>query len=442
MFRFFYNELIEWKNSAEKKPLLVKGVRQCGKSYIIEKFGKENYSDYAKFVFEGNEELKKIFEKNLDVDRILDELSYLRGKKITEKTLIFFDEIQFCDAAISSLKYFYENRPEYNIVCAGSLLGLKLSKKLSNSKNSYSYPVGKVEVKTLFPMNFLEFLNVVDEYSFKNIFQKNKTRLEETELNNLNKIYHEYLAIGGMPEAVKSWKKNRDAQKINKIHKQIISDYLIDIMKFAPTSQVTKITEIWHSFSTQLAKENSRFFFNRVVNGGRASQLEEALQWLLDAGLLYKVPMITKPNIPQYEYQDSNKFKVYCCDCGLLHANANISTETVLLSETFSPYCKGSFTENFVCEELKSMLKETNNIFYWKGENIRHEVDFVIHFHNKVIPIEVKSGKVGKYVSLQEYVEKYNPEYAFLLSPNNIKVGKIIHLPLFMIFDLDNYIDH
>lgn len=433
--RLLYNELLKWKNSENRKPLILKGVRQCGKTWLLREFGKNNYDDVAYFNFEGNEALQKRFEQNLDVQRIIEELSILNNKIIQpEKTLIIFDEIQFCNKALTSLKYFCENAPQYHIVCAGSLLGILLSKPLS-------FPVGKVDFLELKPMNFYEFLLANNEEMLLEYLKKNITKIPETFENKLINYLRYFYIVGGMPEVVDKWITTKDIQQVEKIQDIILNSYELDFAKHAPLYDTPKLSLIWDYIPRELSRENSKFIYGHVKQGARAKDLEDALQWLISAGLCYKINKIEKPNIPISSYLDMQSFKIYMCDVGLLRRKAKVDAN-IILSDNKEIYkeFKGAIAENFVLLELNSINGEIP--YYWTSGNTA-EVDFIWQLNDQIIPIEVKSGENLSARSLTIYRQKYNPDIAIKVSMKNFeKQEKIINVPLYLLWNIEKIIEN
>ena len=429
MKRLIYNELLKWKESKDRKPLILKGVRQCGKTWLLKEFGKNNYEDIAYFNFEGNEALKARFEQDLDVKRIIEELSILNKKRIEpEKTLIIFDEIQFCDKALTSLKYFYENLPEYHIVCAGSLLEIYLAKPLS-------FPVGKVDFLELKPMNFYEFLLANDEEMLINYLKNNISKVPEMFENKLINYLKYYYIVGGMPEVVQKWIQTKDIEEVEKIQDIILNSYELDFAKHAPLSDVPKLSLIWAYIPRELSRENSKFVYGHVKEGARAKELEDAMQWLISANLCYKVSRTEKPNIPLATYVDLKNFKLYMCDVGLLRRKAKVEA-SIILDDSKEEYkeFKGAMAENFVLLELNSM--KYDNLYYWTSGNTA-EVDFVWQFKDNIIPIEVKSGTVLTSRSLTLYRQKYKPDMALKVSMKNYEEhGNLINVPLYLLWNI------
>jgi uncharacterized protein len=429
--RLIINELIKWKNRKERKPLILKGVRQCGKTYILNEFGKENYEEVAYFNFEGNPALAERFEQDLDPRRIIMELGVLSGKKIkSQSTLIIFDEIQFCNAALTSLKYFYEQTPEYNIVCAGSLLGIALSKPLS-------FPVGKVDFLTLRPMSFYEFLLANDVEMLLEYIEKHneQTPVPKMFADKLMTLMKSYFITGGMPEVVAKWIESKDIGEVERIQDVILNSYELDFAKHAPTTDFPKLSLIWKSIPDQLAKENGKFIYGHVKPGARAKDLEDAMQWLISAGMVYKVNKIEKPSIPLSAFSNKSYFKLYMSDIGLLRRMSRLPASSIFEEAVLYSEFKGALTENYVLSELVNFHGEVP--YYWKSGNTA-EVDFVVQFEEKIVPIEVKASTNVKSRSLQVYREKYKPEVSVRTSMLNLKKDEgLLNLPLYMIWTIE-----
>ena len=432
MKRVVYQDLLKWKNAEDRKPLILKGVRQCGKTWLLKEFGKNNYEDVAYFNFEGNEALKARFEQDLEVDRILEELSILNHKSIQPgKTLVIFDEIQFCNRALTSLKYFCENAPEYHIVCAGSLLGILLSKPLS-------FPVGKVDFLELRPMNFYEFLLANDEEMLIHYLKKNRDKVPIMFEKQLQNYLKNYYMVGGMPEVVEKWIATKDIEQVEKIQDMILNSYELDFAKHAPLHDTPKLSLIWNYIPRELSRENSKFIYGHVKEGARAKDLEDALQWLVSAGMCYKINRIEKPNMPLSSYIDRQSFKIYMCDVGLLRRKARVEASIVLEDdkEIYKEF-KGALAENFTLLELLAINGE--NPYYWISGN-QAEVDFVWQYKGKAIPIEVKSGENLGSRSLTLYRKKYEPEVAVKTSLKNVELQDgLIHIPLYLLWNLKRF---
>ena len=435
MERLLFQELIAWKEKTNRKPLILKGVRQCGKTYLLKTFGRQCYADTAYFNFEETESLKTLFETDYEVIRILFELGLTLGRTIQrETTLIIFDEIQECGRAITALKYFCENAPEYHIVCAGSLLGIALKKQPS-------FPVGKVDFLTLYPMSYVEFLLANGETQLAGYLTafKRGEKISEPVANKLATYLKQYYVTGGMPEVVQMWCETHDIEKTEKVQQMILDSYQFDFSKHAPVKDFPKILAIWQSIPEQLAKDNSKFIFGHVRKGWRAKDLEDALVWLEGAGLVHKVCRIEKPFIPMSAYADPTVFKLYLCDVGLLRKLSKLPYEVILESSALYTEFKGAMTENFVlCELLKS---SENTPYYWTSGNSA-EVDFVIQCGTQIVPIEVKSERNVKAKSLAEYRKKYEPVYAVKTSMRSETNGiGVLNIPLYLIGRLQALID-
>lgn len=424
--------LIKWKNSKNKKPLILEGARQVGKTYILKQFGKENYEGVAYFNFDHDEDLYNLFNQTKDPKRILEQLAFIYGKAINpKKTLIFFDEIQECPNALNSLKYFNEEANEYDIVCAGSLLGIKLSHT--------SFPVGKVEFMSMYPMSFSEFLladncsNLVEYMDSINEIEK----IPDLFFNMLTEKLKAYYIIGGMPEAVFSWVNEKDMEKVNNILDNILKSYENDFAKHTTETEANKISLIWNSVPSQLAKENKKFLYQVVKNGARAREYESALNWLNNANLIYKVYNVSKTALPLKAYTDLSCFKIYMLDVGLLRRMSNIDSRIIIEGNRLFEEFKGAFTENYVLNALIQKYGIVPNYFTFD----RNEIDFVIQTNNKIIPIEVKSNKTTNNISLTKYNLKFDNDISIRFSMNNLnKDEKILNIPLFLIEYIEKFI--
>lgn len=433
MERTLIYKLMEWKNKSSRKPLILKGVRQCGKTYLLKEFGKRYYEDTAYFNFEETEALKAVFEKDYDTKRIVFELGLHCGKTIQPgTTLLFFDEIQECGRAITAMKYFCENAPEYHIVCAGSLLGIALQKQLS-------FPVGKVDFLTLYPMSFIEYLRAGEEEAVADYIEQYKKgdALPAVVSEKLELLLKQYYVTGGMPEVVETWFRTKSIEQVENVQQAIINSYELDFAKHAPAKDFPKLSAIWRSIPEQLAKENTKFIFSHVKKGWRSKDLEDALEWLIGAGLVYKVCKIEKPYIPLSSYADDTAFKLYMSDVGILRKLSKLPYEVVLDATPHYREFKGSMTENYVLFELIQSVDDT--AYYWSSGNTA-EVDFIIQSGAEIVPIEVKSEKNVKARSLAEYRKKYEPRYAVKTSmKNEIGGEEVLNIPLYMISQLESF---
>lgn len=434
MKRHIFNQLKDWKQSRSRKPLILQGARQVGKTTILESFGRSEFKSCAYVNFEQDARASAIFEQDLKPDRIIKALALHLGMQIiAEESLIFFDEIQACPNALNSLKYFCEQAKEYYVVSAGSLLGIKLS-------NDKGFPVGKVNFLELFPMTFFEFLEALGqtplaEYlSGLNKFESINTAIHE-DLCDLLKIY---LYVGGMPEAVKTYIEKDDIAAVRQVHIEIIKAYLLDFSKHAPSNQIMKITSIWNSLPEQLAKENKKFVFSAIKSGARAREYETALQWLIDAGLIYISYDIKTPRFPLKAYLDNNAFKIYCLDVGILGALSDLDAKIILEKNALFTAFKGALTENLAAQLLK--CAGVKQLFYWTSANTA-EVDFIVPFENSILPLEIKSGASTKKKSLMVYDKQYQPDILNRAGLLNLKKdGKVCNYPLYLLerFPLKN----
>lgn len=433
MERTLIAKLVEWKEKANRKPLILKGVRQCGKTYLLKEFGKRHYESCAYFNFEENDALKTVFEKDYDTSRIVFELGLYFGKTIEPgKTLLILDEIQECGRAITAMKYFCENAPEYHIVCAGSLLGIALQKQLS-------FPVGKVDFLTLYPMSFSEFLRAAGPETLADYVEnfKKGDNLPEVIGEKLATFLRQYYITGGMPEVVEVWCNTHSIEQVEGVQQAIINSYELDFAKHAPTKDFPKLSAIWRSIPEQLAKENTKFIFSHVKKGWRSKDLEDALEWLIGAGLVYKVCKIEKPFIPLSSYADDTSFKLYMSDVGILRKLSKLPYEVVLDATPTYKEFKGSMTENYVlCELLKSV---DDTAYYWSSGNTA-EIDFIIQSATEIVPIEVKSERNVKARSLSEYRKKYTPKYSVKTSMKHETDGEeVLNIPLYLISRMANF---
>lgn len=431
--------LVAWKDDAERKPLLLTGVRQCGKTYICKEFGKEYFKDVAYFYFEGNNDLASIFEQNFDVTRIIRELGQvIRGREIVPgKTLVIFDEVQACPRAITSLKYFCENMRDLHIICAGSLLGVALK------RDTISFPVGKINRMQMYPLSFLEFFRATDqgEALYKNILQYGiENELPQLYVTELEKALRQYYIVGGMPEIVSVWLKKGDYSGIDKMQEDLLEDYSNDFAKYAPHEDVLKLGWIWNSIPKQLAKANNKFIFSHVKEGKRSADLEDALLWLENAGLAYKLELVEKPELPLSAQADATFFKEYMCDIGLLRKKAQVSAKTVLEGSELYKTFKGAFTENYVLNEL---LTQGIKPYFWRSNNMA-EVDFIFEHDSKIIPAEVKAADHTRAKSYGQFCKRYAVPLGFKFSLKNVGCNvvertKTYSVPLYLIWRLGEY---
>lgn len=438
MYREIINDLKKWKDKSRRKPLILTGVRQCGKTYIVDEFARSNFESYVYVNFESEETLSAIFDYDFDVNRIIKELErHFKMEIIPGKTLVFFDEIQECTRAITSLKYFCEQMRDLHIVCAGSLLGVALKKK------QISFPVGKVNRLQLYPMSFKEFIIANDRADLIDTFKEWPTDREIPKLYTapMEELLKAYYIVGGMPEVVKTWIETHDYEEVEEVQKEILDDYADDFSKHAPLTDVPKIRWIWDSVPVQLAKENNKFIFSHVKEGKRSAELEDALQWLVDAGLLIKTELVEKPEIPLEGAADKTYFKVYMSDVGLLRAKSKVSVNTILEESDLYIRYKGAFAENYVLNELKSIGKAP---FFWRSGNTA-EVDFIYEEEGEIVPVEVKAADNTQAKSYKQFCKKYQPKKGLKLSRKNIAENlcestTTFNIPLYLEWNIDRYI--
>lgn len=440
MERDIMKQLVEWKNSAERKPLLLTGVRQCGKTYVCKEFGEQYFEDTAYFNFEGNKGLASVFEYDFDIERIIDELgNIIRGKEIIPgKTLVIFDEIQSCPAAVTSLKYFCENKRELHVVCAGSLLGVSIK------RDNISFPVGKVDRLFMYPMSFSEFLRADGGEGIYKGVQKYDLDREIPELYTkaLEKALKYYYIVGGMPEVVEKWVDTHNFEQIEKLQDNILLDYSSDFAKHAPKTDIPKLGWIWDSIPKQLAKDNNKFVFSHVKAGKRSSELEDALEWLVDAGLVYRLELVTNPELPLAFCADASFFKVYMADVGLLRRKSGVSHKTIMEDSDLYKNFKGAFTENFVLTELKTLGIVP---YFWRSGNTA-ELDFLFEYEDRIIPVEAKADIHTRAKSYRQFCKKYGPSLGFKFSMKNagnnmVEDTATYSVPLYMIWRVKSFLN-
>ena len=440
MKREITKQLIAWKDRTDRKPLLLTGVRQCGKTYTIRQFGEEQFEDVAYFNFEENDTLSSVFDYDFKTDRILDELSSaVLGRKIQPgKTLVIFDEIQACPRAITSLKYFCENQPDLHLIAAGSLLGVAIRRE------NTSFPVGKVNRMEMFPMTFPEFVCADGGENLIQGLQKLDLSREIPAIFTvpLEKYLKLYYVVGGMPEVVKRWTETHSFEKVAEKQDEILHDYADDFGKHAPIAELTRIRMIWESIPTQLAKENNKFVFSHVRTGARAKELEDAMEWLVNAGLVYQLKLVEKPQIPLAGEADQTYFKVYLSDIGLLCRRSRIHYKTVLEGNDQFVRLKGALTENYIQTQLTAMNIDS---WFWRS-GTSAEIDYLIEEKGLMIPIEVKSADNTKAKSLRLFCSRYHPGMAVKTSLKNVGVSDedgthVWSIPLYAFFRLNEYID-
>ena len=437
MYRTITDELIKWKNSKRRKPLMITGVRQCGKTYVLKELGDQYFENTCYINFEANSNYASVFDFDFDVNRIINELEIIQKTKIIPgKTLLIFDEIQECPKAITSLKYFCEDLQELHLVCAGSLLGVALKKE------NISFPVGKVNRMQMYPMSFKEFVIAMGEERYIKLFEKwdvNRT-IPEGYSRPMEQLLKTYLAVGGMPEAVCDYISNKDYQTVVEIQNEILSDYADDFSKNAPVTEIEKLRMIWESIPKQLAKDNNKFVFSHVKEGKRAHELEAALGWLKSAGLIHILELVQNAEIPLSLNAEDKYFKVYMSDVGLLSRRLGVSIDDYLSENDTLKTSKGAITENYVMNEL---LYQKKTPYYWKSGNTA-ELDFIYENDGKVIPVEVKAATNTQAKSYKQFSKKYEPKVGFKSSLKNIASNMVngsntISLPLYLLWNVGFY---
>ena len=429
MKRYALQNLIAWKNSKDRKPLLLYGARQVGKTWLMEEFGKTNFPDYVILNLEKNERIANVFQKTLEPQEILTAIEMETRQTISKDTLIILDEIQACPSAITSLKYFCEDLPEYHIIAAGSLLGVAIH-------SGVSFPVGKVESMYIYPMTFCEFLDAIGEERLCETINNRDFNLISVFKDKIVDYLKTYFYIGGMPEIVKNYVENKDFQQVREIQKRILNDYKEDFSHHIPVEIRPLVTKLWESVPRQLAKENKKFVYKEIDNDkARSKAYDPALEWLKDSGLVYQIARLSKPALPISAYKEYNIFKLFMLDIGLLSAKSNLDIRILLEGSRIFTEFKGAITEQYVLQEL--MAQQNVDIGYWGNLNGQAEVDFVLQMDSQVIPIEVKAGINLKAKSLSTYKEKFNPDILVRTSLADYKKSdNLFDIPLYMIEQL------
>ncbi len=429
MYRVAIEKLLKWKENKHRKPLIIEGARQVGKTWLMKEFGETAYTDTVYINFDSNSRMADLFASDLNTDRLITGLELYAGRKINpDNTLLIFDEVQEVPRALSSLKYFYENAPQYHIVCAGSLLGIALH-------GGTSFPVGKVDFLKLYPLSFQEFLMATGNERFTELLEKQDfqmiTSFKQTYIDSLKYYYF----VGGMPEAVQSFVEEKDFNEVRAIQKRILAAYEQDFSKHAPVEIVPKIRMLWNSIPSQLAKENKKFVYGLVREGARAKEYETAIMWLTDCGLVHKVSRFNTACIPLKAYEDLKAFKLYVLDVGLLGCMTGLRQRTLLDGKDLFIEFKGALTEQYVCQQLKTI--QDLNVYYYTNERGSCEVDFIIDTGEQIIPIEVKAEVNLKAKSLRTYRDKYSPEISLRISMADYKREDwLVNLPLYAVEEI------
>ncbi len=432
MERTAFRELKAWKEHDKRKPLIVRGVRQCGKTWLIKEFGRREYARVAYINFESSKLMQSLFEVDFDIQRIITAIQIETGVQITPKdTLIVLDEIQEATGGLTALKYFKENAPEYHIIAAGSLLGVALHQ-------TKSFPVGTVAFVDLYPLDFGEFLMAVGQKPLLDLLEKRDWTLIKTFKEKYINLLRQYYYVGGMPEVVASFVEKNDFAEVRELQKGILTSYEQDFSKHAPYEIVPRIRMIWDSIPAQLSKEKKKFVYGQVKKGARAKDYVLAMTWLEDSGLIYRIERVSKPGIPLKGYADNSAFKLFICDVGLLAAMGDIDARTLLDGNTIFTEFKGALAEQYVLQQL--VVKNDMPIYYWSAseEGGKSEVDFVIQYSGNVIPIEVKAEENLKAKSLKAYCDKYLPKVAIRTSMSDFREESwLVNIPLYAIGQLE-----
>ena len=426
MYRIAIEKLYKWKNSKRRKPLIIEGARQVGKTWLMKEFGKQAYADTVYINFDSNSRMADLFSADLDTDRLIMGLELYAGRKINpENTLLIFDEVQEVPRALASLKYFYENAPQYHIVCAGSLLGIALHQ-------GTSFPVGKVDFLKLYPLSFSEFLMATGNERFAELLKNQDYEMITSFKQTYIDVLKHYYFVGGMPEAVQSFAESKDFNEVRAIQKRILAAYEQDFSKHAPNEIVPKIRMLWNSIPSQLARENKKFIYGLVREGGRAREYETAIMWLSDCGLVHKVSRVNAAGIPLKAYEDLKAFKLFIVDVGLLGCMTGLRQRTLLDGDDLFVEFKGALTEQYVCQQLKTI--EDLGIYYYTNDRGSCEIDFVVDTGEQIVPIEVKAETNLRAKSLKTYRERFEPELSVRTSMADYKKEDwLLNLPLYAI---------
>ncbi|WNY25682.1 ATP-binding protein [Methanolapillus millepedarum] len=433
MKRTAVSELLFWKNKKDRKPLIVRGARQVGKTWLMKSFAESEYENYVYINFE-NKPYLQLFLQDFNIERILTAIYAETGiRPIPGKTLIILDEIQEDPKALTSLKYFYENAPEYHIVAAGSFLGIALHQ-------GTSFPVGKVDFLDLYPLSFFEFLSALGESEFLKFLQEKEWDLVKTFKSKYIDWLKLYYYIGGMPEVVSKFIENQDFEEVRKIQNHILETYENDFSKHAPPEVVPRIRMVWNAIPAQLARENKKFIYGSLKSGARAKDFEMAIEWLLDCGLIHKINRVEKPGMPLKAYEDFSAFKLFLNDVGLMSAMAGLDIKVIVNSESGFSEFKGALTEQFVLQQL--VFAGNFYIYYWSAEKSDGEIDFLVQYKNKIIPIEVKAAENLQAKSLRAFVQKYDQKQAVRTSLSDYREEDwLTNVPLYAIGSLGKIVE-
>lgn len=431
MHRHAMLDLMKWKEKKNKKPLVIRGARQVGKTWLMKKLGETAFENTAYINFDNNPQMKELFEKDMRTDRLITGIELYTGQKINpENTLLIFDEIQEVPKALTALKYFNEDAPEYQIICAGSLLGVALHQ-------GTSFPVGKVEFMDLYPMSFTEFMRAMGKEPFVELIDQGNFDMATTFKQEYIDLLKYYYYVGGMPEVVAAFAENTDFNEAREIQERILMAYEQDFSKHAPTEIIPRIRMLWNSIPSQLTKENKKFIYGLIKEGARAKEYEMAMLWLKDCGLVHKVHRVTAPHLPLKAYEDLKSFKLFMVDVGLLSCMVRLSQSVLLDGNDLFKEFKGALTEQYVLQQLKTRKKL--NTYYWTNTRGSAEIDFVVDTEEKIVPIEVKAETNLKAKSLKNYADKFHPPISVRTAMLDYKKEDwLINIPLWAIEALEN----
>lgn len=430
MKRNAIDALYKWKNSNDRRPLIVLGARQVGKTWLMQEFARKAYHQCAYVNFEDNDMLRSLFENDFDMERIVNAIQWTTGVTIDEDTLIILDELQEARRGITALKYFCEKMPKLHVMAAGSLLGMAMHR-------NDSFPVGKVDFLHLYPLSFFEFLQAVGEERMVSLLKEKDWSLITTFRSKFEERLRQYYFVGGMPAAVSSFVADSDVEKVRRIQKSILEAYERDFSKHAPAAEVPRIRMVWHSIPAQLAKENRKFIYGAVKEGARAKDFELAIEWLKDAGLVHKVNRCKKPLLPLSAYEDFAAFKMFLSDIGLMGAMSNVPVQSIVQGSALFNDFKGALTEQYVLQQLKTI--PSLSVYYWSADNSRGEIDFLLQDENRIIPVEVKAEENLQAKSLRAFVERH-PELKgvrFSMSPYRSQTW-LTNFPLYSVESVAN----
>lgn len=435
MYREAIQQLEAWKRNPDRKPMIIRGARQVGKTWLMKEFGRTHYDACAYISMDENERMENVFREAFDIERIISALEIEVGFKIDpENTLIIFDEIQEIPRALKSLKYFQECAPQYQILAAGSLLGIALHE-------GTSFPVGKVDFCDLYPLTYREFLLACGEKMLWEVLDRNDFEMIKIFKTKYVDYLKYYYYVGGMPEVVSDFIKNRDVKSVRNIQNKLLFAYENDLSKHAPGEIVTRIRMLWNSIPTQLAKENKKFIYGLVREGARAREYEVAITWLMDVGLVYKVNRVKKPDFPLRAYQDFATFKLFIVDVGLLGAMSRLDARIILDGNRLFEEFKGALTEQYVLQQL--LVYSENDIFYWSSDSGAAEIDFLVQTEEKIVPIEVKAEENLQAKSLKTFVQKYDIKDAVRTSMSDFREQEwMVNFPLYNIGNLNKYLEN